>query len=507
MKPQDFPAFIRSLLIPAPGGELVYRCIDCGRQYGIGELLYTCPYCHSVLLIDDLAFERLKAVPGARWRQIFDYRKMLTIPALRGIYRYHEFIGPTIPLDAVLYLGEGHTPMVEANANLQARAGLRFYFKNDGQNPSASFKDRGMASALSYIHYLLNSGKLRHVLAVCASTGDTSAAAALYAAYLQPVVKSAVLLPQGKVTPQQLSQPLGSGATVFEIPGVFDHCMKVVEALSESYPVALLNSKNAWRILGQESYAYEIAQDFEYDLTGKVVVVPVGNAGNITAVMNGFMKFYRAGVVDELPKIVGVQSAHADPVYRYYAQSPPEKRKFVPLSVQPSVAQAAMIGNPVSMPRVIHLTAAYNRLAGCERVFFVQVSEQQIMDWQLTANRNGHIACTHGGESLAGLVAARKRRLVAADETAVVDSTAHALKFSGFQQMYFGDSFPPEFEVVPRPDLTNSPIRVASPVAGKLPDTGNPDDHEALALFVRRVAGRIAEALGLKNESASGRTQ
>lgn len=206
MKLQDFPVFIRQMLIPAPDGELVYRCIDCGRQYGIEKLLYTCPHCQAVLLIDDLAFERLKKISGARWRQIFDYRKMLTIPALKGIYRYHEFIGPPIPLDAILYLGEGHTPMVEVNANLQQQVGLRFFFKNDGQNPSASFKDRGMASALSYIRYLLNSGQLRDVLAVCASTGDTSAAAALYAAYLRPAVKSAVLLPQGKVTPQQLDR-------------------------------------------------------------------------------------------------------------------------------------------------------------------------------------------------------------------------------------------------------------------------------------------------------------
>ena len=110
-----------------------------------------------------------------------------------------------------------------------------------------------MASALSYIHFLIRSGKESEIITVCASTGDTSAAAALYAAYLHPKVKSAVLLPHKKVTPQQLSQPLGSGAMVFEIPGVFDDCMKVVEALAEKYPVALLNSKNAWRVLGQES--------------------------------------------------------------------------------------------------------------------------------------------------------------------------------------------------------------------------------------------------------------
>ncbi|MBW1725388.1 MAG: pyridoxal-phosphate dependent enzyme, partial [Deltaproteobacteria bacterium] len=238
MKPENFPKEIQPYLIPQHEGELVYRCLGCDQRYGIDKLLYTCPDCAQVLLIYDLNFERLKKIPGEIWRTIFDYRKMLTIPALKGIYLYHEFIGPVIPLDSVVYLGEGHTPIVEANDFLQQKAGVRFYFKNDGQNPSASFKDRGMASALSYIHFLVQKGCISDVLAICASTGDTSAAAALYASYLQPHVKSAVLLPHKKVTPQQLSQPLGSGAWVFEIPGVFDDCMKVVEALSENYNVA-----------------------------------------------------------------------------------------------------------------------------------------------------------------------------------------------------------------------------------------------------------------------------
>ena len=164
-----------------------------------------------------------------------------------------------------------------------------------------------------------------------------------------------MLLPHGKVTPQQLSQPLGSGAKVLEIPGVFDDCMKVVEDLAENYHVALLNSKNSWRILGQESFSYEIAQDFDYEVGDKAVVLPIGNAGNITAVMSGFLKFYKADVIRELPKIVGVQSEHADPVYRYYLEEDENNRVFEPVTVRPSVAQAAMIGNPVSMPRVIEL--------------------------------------------------------------------------------------------------------------------------------------------------------
>jgi threonine synthase len=401
-------------------------------------------------------------------------------------------------LDAVVYLGEGHTPVVEANSLLQEKVGLRFYFKNDGQNPSASFKDRGMASALSYINMMVRDGKVSDVLAICASTGDTSASAALYASYLAPHIKSAVLLPHKKVTPQQLSQPLGSGATVFEIPGVFDDCMKVVEALSENYNVALLNSKNAWRILGQESYCYELAQDFEYDVSQLAVVVPIGNAGNITAVMSGFIKFVEAGVITGLPKILGVQSEHANPVYRYYLEPDRKKRKFEPVSVKPSVAQAAMIGNPVSMPRVIHLVERYNQLAGGQRVFFVEVTEQDIMDWEIIANRNGHIACTHGGEALAGLVEATHRGIADKDDIAVIKSTAHALKFAGFQEMYFEQQFPPEFNIKPEPELINTPSYIHPKDLKRVPAPGKPLNEKDFKIFIRRVSEEIAGLLDLK---------
>ena len=497
MKLENFPKRIQKYLIPNVTGHVVYQCLDCGAEYDISRLLYTCPACGSILLLEDLDFDRLKKIPADTWHQIFDYRRMLNIPALQGIYRYHEFIGPMMPLDTIIYLGEGYTPMVEANAYLRDLVGARFYFKNEGQNPSASFKDRGMASALSYINFLVNSGKLSDVLAVCASTGDTSASAALYAAYLQPQVKSAVLLPHKKVTPQQLAQPLGSGAVVFEIPGVFDDCMKVVEALSEQYNVALLNSKNAWRIWGQESYSYEIAQGFDYDMDHKVIVVPIGNAGNITAIISGFLKFFEAGIIDRLPKIIGVQSTHANPVYRYYLEPDPEKRSFVPVKVRPSVAQAAMIGNPVSVPRVIHLVEAYNKKAGKQAVFFTEVEEQAIMDWQLTANRNGHIACTQGGESLAGLVEAKKRGIVEEDDVVVLDATAHALKFAGFQAMYFENRFPSEFEITPRKSLQNAPRLVKPKGLDVLPSAEKPLGGKDLERFVQRTAEAIAHELKL----------
>lgn len=501
MKLQQLPKEIQLDILPSHKGNLQYDCLGCDKEFSIEELLYTCPSCGEVLMIVDKNFDALKETSPEKWRQILDYRKMLNIPAYKGIYRYHEFIGPMLPEKSIVYLGEGHTPIIEANHILQQKVGARFYFKNDGQNPSASFKDRGMASALSYIQYLIQGGFAKEVLSICASTGDTSAAAALYASYLKPHIKSAVLLPHGKVTPQQLSQPLGSGAAVYEIPGVFDDCMKVVEALSENYAVALLNSKNAWRILGQESYSYEIAQDFNYDMKNKVAIVPIGNAGNITAIMNGFMKFYEIGIITELPKIIGVQSKHANPVYQYYQEKDASKRKFESVIVKPSVAQAAMIGNPVSMPRVISLVKKYNYLSKKENVFIAEVAEQEIMDWKLLANQNGHIACTQGGESLAGLVVAKKNGFLTDSDVVVLDSTAHALKFSGFQELYFSETFPTEFEIQSKKELINRPKLVKPASVQKFPSAGHPLEGDDFKAFVEGVSEELASLLGLEKKS------
>ena len=501
MRISDLPPDAQQGLIPEPQGEMYYQCLGCGREYPADTLLYTCPQCKSVFMLHDRNAQRLRNIPGQEWRRIFDYRKTLSEPSLKGIFLFHELIAPVIPLDKIVYLGEGHTPIIKAHPSLRAEIGATFYFKNDGQNPSASFKDRGMACALSYINWLVDRLGLKELLAMCASTGDTSAAAALYTGYLSGRVKSAVLLPKGKVTMQQLGQPLGSGAKVFELPGVFDDAMKVVERLAEEYNVALLNSKNAWRLKGQESYSYEIAQWFDYDTQNLAVFVPIGNAGNITAVMSGFLRLYDLGIIDALPKIVGVQSHHADPVYRYYLEPDRGKRVFKPVTVQPSVAQAAMIGNPVSMPRVIHVADEYEERAGRRRIYVVQVTEQEIIDHMLIANRRGHVVCTHGGECLAGLKAAIKEKIIPPDEEAILDSTAHALKFASFQDMYFSDSFPPEYEVVPRKELQNRPIYVRPARLERAPGEGSPLTPEEFEVFVSETVREVAMILDLKKKS------
>ena len=478
MHNSDFPTY---------RGHMEYVCLSCGQRYPADSLLYTCPQCGGVFLLENTDFAHLRTTDGPTWRKRFDSRAAARSTALRGIFRYYELMAPLMDEEDIVYLGEGITPIVEAAAPLRDQVGVPFAYKNDGQNPSASFKDRGMACAFSYLKWLCRRNDWEEVLTVCASTGDTSAAAALYASYVGAPLKSVVLLPHGKVTPQQLSQPLGSGATVLELPGVFDDCMKVVELLAENYRVALLNSKNSWRILGQESYAYEVAQWYNWDVDGLCLFVPVGNAGNITAIMSGFLKMYELDIITTLPRIFGVQSSHADPVYRYYA-APEGERVWQPVDVRPSVAQAAMIGNPVSMPRVRRLAERFVE-AGGERAFqVVQVTEQQIMDAMIEANRHGHIACTQGGECLAGLRNARALGLVGDNEHAVLDATAHALKFAGFQEMYFADTFPPAYEVQPDVRLANAPELL-------LPQEAR--EGRDVAEFARLGAEAVVKQLGL----------
>jgi threonine synthase len=225
--------------------------------------------------------------------------------------------------------------------------------------------------------------------------------------------------------------------------------MKIVEELAENYQVCLLNSKNPIRIMGQKSYAYEVAQQLNYDISNAVVVVPIGNAGNVTAIMEGFIDLYQLQIIPELPLILGVQSTHANPVVQWKATG-----RYQPIKVRPSVAQAAMIGDPVSFPKVSKLVENYFK----ERFLALAVDEQEIIEGMLEANRYGHVVCTQGGESIAGLRTAMKQGIVKKGQTVVVDSTSHQLKFSNFQQMYFEQAYPPEYEITSREHFINQPI-------------------------------------------------
>ncbi|MCF7860787.1 threonine synthase [Candidatus Woesearchaeota archaeon] len=473
---KDMPNDVRDRIIPVarPLDSVMYECITCGKNYPLTQLLYTCPDDKGLLNVRNNTFDELRQQDPDMLKKIFSLRKSLDDPtiindqALHGVFRWQELVMPAVGLEDVVYLGEANTPVIAANPFMNEYVGTTFQLKHDGIEPSVSFKDRGMASAVSFLNYLYNNGHLKGFLGICASTGDTSASATLYLSALthNEGIHSAVLLPKGKVTPAQLSQPLAAGAQVLEVPGVFDDCMDVVQELAANYDVALLNSKNGLRILGQKTFAYETAERFAYDMKDKVIVVPIGNAGNVTSVLSGFLDLYELNMIDTLPKIVGVQSENADPVVTWY-----ETDKFEKVDVTqtgPSTAQAAYIGNPVSFPRVEKLTQEYRSKGG--NLHAVRVNEQEIMDNMLLANRNGLTVCTQGGEAIAGLKAAVEKGYVSGTEIAMVDSTSHQIKFAGFQMDYYSDKLrnPSDpgrnYGVIPKKEYVNLPQTVQKDV-------------------------------------------
>ena len=172
-----------SLDFPQRRARMEYVCMNCGHRHPVDQLLYTCPDCNGVLLLEDLDFDEMKEKGAQYWRDLFDARRATRTTALRGIFRFYELMAPVLDEEDIVYLGEGDTPIVEASAALQKHVGRRFAYKNDGMNPSASFKDRGMAGAYSYLKSLVRKNGWDEVLTICASTGDTSAAAAMYGAY------------------------------------------------------------------------------------------------------------------------------------------------------------------------------------------------------------------------------------------------------------------------------------------------------------------------------------
>jgi threonine synthase len=289
-----------------------------------------------------------------------------TLSAWPGLMRaYRRFIPFDGPDDAIVTLHEGNTPLVEAPRLARALApGVRLWLKLEGQNPTGSFKDRGMCVAVTRAK-AAGAGTV-----ICASTGNTSASAAAYAA--RAGMRAAVVIPAGKIALGKLSQAIMHGADVLQIEGNFDEALRLVREVSASFPVALVNSVNPHRIEGQMTAAFEVC-----DALGgppDLHALPVGNAGNITAYWRGYVAYEAAGLVRGRPRMLGVQAAGAAPIVLGHPVEKPE-----------TIATAIRIGNPASWQGALDardasrgdivsvsdadLLAAYRRLAAEEGLF------------------------------------------------------------------------------------------------------------------------------------------
>ena len=320
--------------------------------------------------------------------------------AWRGVIEeYREWlpVGPSTP---VVTLREGGTPLVHAST-LSARTGCEVLLKVEGANPTGSFKDRGMTVAVSKA---VERGA-RAVL--CASTGNTSASAAAYAA--RAALTCAVLVPEGKVAPGKLAQALVHGATVLEVAGSFDDCLVLARELAARYPVTLVNSVNPDRLQGQKTIAFEVVEAL--GRAPDVHCVPVGNAGNITATWMGYQEAAQRGLAGNRPAMLGFQAAGAAPLVL-----------GAPVAKPSTIATAIRIGNPAS-------AAGARRAVAESGGAIAAVTDREILAaYRLLAREEGIFAEMASAASVAGLLKAAAAGRVPRGSLVVCTLTGNGLK-------------------------------------------------------------------------------
>lgn len=301
----------------------------------------------------------------------------------------------------IVTLQEGGTPLISA-PYLSERTGCEVYLKVEGLNPTGSFKDRGMTMAVTTA---VNNGK-RAVL--CASTGNTSASAAAYAT--RAGITSAVLIPEGKIAMGKLAQAVMHGAKVIQVQGNFDDCLELARKVTADYPeIELVNSVNPARIEGQKTASFEIV-----DVLGRapdVHALPVGNAGNITAYWKGYREYHADGIIDSLPRMLGVQAAGAAPLVLGEPVSNPE-----------TIATAIRIGAPASWNQAV---AAKDESGG---MFRAATDEKLLEAYRLLAGKVGVFVEPASAASVAGLLASAEEGWVKPGSLVVCTVTGNGLK-------------------------------------------------------------------------------
>lgn len=302
----------------------------------------------------------------------------------------------------VVSLLEGNTPLIPAPRLAEKiHPGISIFLKFEGLNPTSSFKDRGMTVAVS------RAAEAGSKSVICASTGNTSASAAAYAA--RGGLKAFVVIPEGKIALGKLAQAMIHGATVIKVLGNFDEALKIVRDIADNYPLTLVNSLNPHRIEGQKSGAFEIC-----DALGAPPdyhSLPVGNAGNITAYWAGYKAYKDAGKISTLPKMIGFQAEGAAPIVRGYPIEKPE-----------TIATAIRIGNPASWKKA---EAARDESGG----LIDMVSDEEILQaYRLVAATEGVFCEPASAASIAGLVKKAKTGLFGGGERIVCTLTGHGLK-------------------------------------------------------------------------------
>ncbi|HEX6732239.1 MAG TPA: threonine synthase [Pyrinomonadaceae bacterium] len=422
----------------------IQRCIEraCQSEYELNQRIYTCLRCGGLLDIEQPEADSFD--PAALRTLWYERLSSRDLRDRSGVWRFREMLPFSIDVDCVT-LQEGNTPLYEApqSSNYCRLDSLRL--KHQGLNPTGSFKDTGMTVAITQARLLQSQ------LGVCASTGNTAASLAAYAA--RASMLCAILVPAGQVSHAKLAQALDYGARVIEVEGNFDACMHLMREIADEASVYLVNSINPFRIEGQKTVAIELSEQLNWTVPDHLVL-PGGNLGNSAAFGKGFRELLALNLIDRLPHITVVQAEGAAPFARYFADQSPGAQ-FVNEEEPHTLASAIKIGAPVSWAKALRSVSESSGQV-------ITVSEQEIADAKAIIGRDG-IGC----EPASATTVAGTRKLVAegfikSDESVVAVLTGHMLKDTDYIIDYHKQTLQESDSQRIRSSFANPPLRVAS---------------------------------------------
>ncbi|UCE13811.1 MAG: threonine synthase [Candidatus Heimdallarchaeota archaeon] len=373
-----------------------FECTVCSRNFPLSSVQFRCS-CGGLLdVVHDWSLYSPK----------YELNAFKNVTS--GVWRYKPLIYPEIAEKFIVMRGEGRTSLYEATDNVHTYAGCSdLYFKHEGENPTGSFKDRGMAVGIS------EAKRLGIETVFCASTGNTSASLASYASYAG--LKSIVIIPEGKVAYGKLAQAMAYGAEVYTVKGTFDTSLQIVLKLSTREGWYLMNSINPWRIEGQKTIIFELLENLEWH-SPDWIVTPAGNLGNTSAFGKALKEAIELELINDLPKLVAVQANGAKPFVEYW--------KTGVFNQEPNpqtLASAINIGNPVSYQKAFSALQYSNGLA-------INVSDQAILDAKAIIDSSG-IGCEPASATtLAGIKKMVEDGTILPSEKIVAILTGNLLK-------------------------------------------------------------------------------
>jgi threonine synthase len=379
--------------------------MDCGQQYPVDKIIYSCEKCGGLLDVQHDTDYLKKTIT----RQLFDERLgTLEAPYNSGVWRYKEMIYPDVPNDMVVSRPEGNTNLYNSPKLAEWTGVKTLYLKHEGENPTGSFKDRGMTGGVTQARVL----GIRRVS--CASTGNTSASLAAYAAWAG--IEGIVFFQNKQIAMGKLAQAIAYGATGIQVDADFDRNLELVRQVAESLGIYVLNSINPFRLEGQKSIMIEAIQQLRWKVPDWIVV-PGGNLGNSSAFGKGLHELYELGLIDRLPRLAIIQAEGANPLYRSYLNG---LTALEPMHAE-TIATAIKIGNPVNFKKAVRTLKWTDGVVE-------EVSDQEIMDAKALIDRQG-LGCEPASAcSLVGVQKLVQKGIIKPHETVVGILTGHVLK-------------------------------------------------------------------------------